>query len=187
MLVGSFIAFFNLLNHDDLDAILNIEEDAPIADAHPVAVLMTGQSLYVPAIRPMPECFHRIVDLLADLPAPDFVKLPIGFGSPVDAVHELLYKFKISLRQEKIHLCLDAVHYEYFGDTHDFLMNAQHQGKRMARTLITKSLTTDSQSGSVSPLFSSLFHQKTAIGFLTEASTGSWGTAVMTLKQLLHY
>jgi hypothetical protein len=29
------------------------------------------------------------------------VKLPIGFGSPVDAVHKLLYKFKISLSQAK--------------------------------------------------------------------------------------
>jgi hypothetical protein len=99
MLVGSFIAFFDLLNHDDPDAILDIEEDAPIADAHPIAVLMTGQSLYVPAIRPVPERFHHIVDLLAGLPTPDFVKLPIGFGSPVDAVHELIYKFKISIRQ----------------------------------------------------------------------------------------
>ena len=60
---------------------------------------MTGQGFYVPTFRPVPECFHRIVDLRADLSASDFVKLPIGFGSPVDVVHKLLYKLKISLRQ----------------------------------------------------------------------------------------
>jgi hypothetical protein len=102
MLVGSFIAFLDLLDHDDSDAIPDIEQDAPVADAHSVTVFVAGQRLYVPAIRPVPEGFCRIKNLLPGLPAPDLVKLPIGLSPPVDVVHGLLYKLKYNLLSRKM-------------------------------------------------------------------------------------
>jgi len=92
MLVGSFIAFLDLLDHDDSDAILDIEQDAPIADPHPVAAFMACQRLYVPAIGPVTERFRCVVERLPGFPASDLVKLPIGLGPPVDCIYDLSYK-----------------------------------------------------------------------------------------------
>ena len=92
MLVGSFIAFLDLLDQDDSDAVLDIEQDAPIADPHSVVAFMAGKRLYVPAIWPVSERVRRVVERLPGLPAPDFVKLPIGLDLPVDRIHGLFYK-----------------------------------------------------------------------------------------------
>jgi hypothetical protein len=79
MSVGSFITFLDLLDHDDPDAIFDIEQDTPVADAHSETVFVISQGLHVPAVRPVPERFRCIVNLLLDLLTTDFVKLPVGF------------------------------------------------------------------------------------------------------------
>ena len=53
MSVGSFITFLYLLDHDDPDAILDIEQDTPVADAHSETVFVVGQGLHVPAVWPV--------------------------------------------------------------------------------------------------------------------------------------
>jgi hypothetical protein len=40
MLIGVLITFFNLLNRNDFNAILDIEQDTPVADPHPVSVFV---------------------------------------------------------------------------------------------------------------------------------------------------
>jgi hypothetical protein len=101
MLVGVLIAFFNLLNRNDSDAILNIEQDTPVADPHPVSVFLAGQSFHVSANRPASQRFHRIVNPLPDLPAADFVKLLIALARQSTSYMTYYISFNISYCQEK--------------------------------------------------------------------------------------
>src|SRR4030043_977828 len=55
MSVGSFVTFLDLLDHDDPDVILDIEQDTPVADAHPETVFAADQGIHVPAARPSPR------------------------------------------------------------------------------------------------------------------------------------
>jgi len=68
-----FIAFFHLLNHDNPDAILCFEQDAPLANPQPITGFMILHSLNVPAFRPIGKVKNGSLDCSECFPLFDFL------------------------------------------------------------------------------------------------------------------